>query len=296
MKKYSIFGVAVICFSITAIAQIPNSGFENWTTVKTYSNPTGWGTMNNATTLANVYTATKGTPGDPGSAYLKLTSKTVGSTVVNGIAVSGVLDSLTMQPKSGFSISTRPAKLIGKWQHMISGSSQGAVQITLTRWDKGAGKRVTVGAGSLTLSGMAMSWAAFSVPITYSEISFPDSCIIVLKASGSKPANGDYLWVDDLAFSGTVSGIENQVSFVNNLTIFPNPVKDFLDINLTVNTPQVIVIEMTDLTGKLIYTKNIGYTQNEVNQHVDLNGVSKGTYLLNIIGSQRTEIRKIIVQ
>jgi hypothetical protein len=296
MKKYSFFGMAVIYFSVTAIAQIPNAGFENWSTVKTYSNPDGWGTMNNTTTLASVYTATKGTPGNPGASYLKLTSKTVGSAVANGIAVSGILDSIAMKPKSGFVFSSRPAKLTGKWQHMISGSSQGAVQVMLTRWDKGMNKRMTVGTGILTLSGMAMSWESFSVPITYTEGINPDSCIIVLKASGSSPANGDYLWVDDLAFSGTVTGIENQNTFVNNLILFPNPVKEFLDIKLSVTSPQQITIEIMDLTGKLLYSKNAGYIRDEMNQHVNLTGISKGTYLLKIIGEQHNETRKIAIQ
>jgi hypothetical protein len=29
-----------------------------------------------------------------------------------------------------------------------------------------------------------------------------------MKASGSAPTNNDYLWVDNLAFSGVVTGIE----------------------------------------------------------------------------------------
>lgn len=289
-------GIAVICLSITATAQIPNAGFENWTTVKTYSNPDGWGTMNNTTTLASVYTATKGTPGNPGSSYLKLTSKTVGSAVVNGIAVSGVLDSITMKPKSGFAFNSRPAKLTGKWQHMISGSSQGSVQVTLTRWDKGMNMRMTVGTGSITLSGMEMSWADFNVPISYSEGVNPDSCIILLKASGSSPANGDYLWVDNLAFSGTVTGIGNQTSFLNNCSLSPNPAKDFINVRLNLKVPQQISFEIINITGELIYTKNAGYIQSELNQNFDLTGVSKGIYLLKIIGEQNIEIRKITVQ
>ncbi len=279
MKNYFFLGIVVICLSITATAQIPNAGFENRTTVKTYSNPDGWGTMNNTTSLASVYTATKGAPGNPGSSYLKLTSKTVGSAVVNGIAVSGVLDSITMKPKSGFAFNSRPAKLIGKWQHMISGSSQGSVQVTLTRWDKGMNMRMTVGTGSITLSGMEMSWADFNVPISYSEGVNPDSCIILLKASGNSLANGDYLWVDNLAFSGTVTGIENQTSFFNNSSLSPNPAKDFINVRLNLKAPQQISFEIITITGELLCTKNAGYIQGELNQNIDLTGISKGIYL-----------------
>ncbi len=193
MKKSIFTFIAATTISVTAFAQIPNSGFENWTAVSTYSVPNGWGTLNNTTTLAGVYTVTKATPGSPGASYMKITSKTVATSVVGGIAVSGVLDSMTMMPKSGFAYNMRPANFTGKWQHMIYGSSQGSIQVTLTRWDSGMGMRMPVASGNVTLSGMAMAWANFTIPLTYTDGNNPDSCIIVMKASGSNPTNNDYL-------------------------------------------------------------------------------------------------------
>ena len=297
MKKYFFTGILVGLMSATSFAQIPNPGFENWTNVSTYSNPDGWATMNNTTTLAGVYTATKGTPGNPGSAYLKLTSKMVGSAVVNGIAVSGALDSINMKPKSGFPMSTRPANLTGKWQHMISGNSQGSIQITLTRWDSGMKMRMNVGSGSTTLSGMAMSWASFSIPISYTDGANPDTCVITMKASGNSPANGDYLWVDELSFTGTVTGIDSEKqTFLNSVSISPNPAKDIISIDLDLKAPQQVRFEITDITGKLIQSKNIGYVQGQFKQQLDLTGVSKGTYLLKIIGEHGNEIKKISLE
>lgn len=230
--------IMAMFITASAFAQIPNSGFENWTTVGSYSNPDGWGTMNNTTAIASVYTATKGTPGSPGVSYLKLTSKTVGTGVVNGVAVSGVIDSLTMMPKSGFAYNMRPANFTGKWQHMIYGSSQGSIQVTLTRWDTGMNMRMNVASGSVTLAGMAMSWANFTIPLTYVDGNNPDTCIIVMKASGSAPTNNDYLWVDNLAFSGTVTGIENQESFVTDMSIYPNPSSDMVNFKFNIKTAQ----------------------------------------------------------
>ena len=100
----------------------------------TYENPDGWATLNDLTTMSGIYTATKGTPGSPGSSYLKLTSQTIGPNVVNGIAVSGVIDQVTQQPVSGFAFNQQPASFNGKWQHMIYGTSQGSINVTLTRW------------------------------------------------------------------------------------------------------------------------------------------------------------------
>jgi len=296
MKKPIFTFIAAITISVSAIAQIPNSSFENWTAVGTYSVPDGWGTLNNTTTLAGVYTATKGTPGSPGNSFLKLTSKTVGTAVANGIAVSGVLDSMTMMPKSGFAYNMRPANFTGKWQHMIYGSSQGSIQVTLTRWDSGMGMRMPVASGNVTLSGMAMAWTNFTIPLTYTDGNNPDSCIIVMKASGSTPTNNDYLWVDNLAFSGVVTGIQNQESLLSNVSVFPNPSADLINVNFNLKTQQKVRLELIDLFGKVIISKELGALQGDSKQFLNINGIAKDTYLVRVVSEEGTETKKIILE
>lgn len=296
MKKTFLSLTAVLLTSASLFAQIPNNGFENWTAVGTYSVPNGWGTLNNTTTLAGIYTATKGTPGSPGTSYLKLTSKTIATSVVNGIAVSGVLDSMTMTPKSGFAFNQRPASFTGKWQHMIYGTSQGSILVTLTRWDSGTNMRIPVASGSVTLSGMAMAWANFSIPLTYADGNNPDSCIIVLKASGSAPTNNDYLWVDNLAFAGTVTGLKNQESFFSDVFVFPNPSAETININLNLKSAQKVSVELIDMTGKVVVTKDLGILQGDTKQAININGISKGTYVLKVVAEKGTEVRKIIIE
>lgn len=296
MNKTLSLLTTIILISASLFAQIPNAGFENWTAVGTYSVPDSWGTLNNTTSLASVYTATIGTPGNPGNSYLKLTSKTILTSVVNGIAVSGVLDSITMQPKSGFAYNMRPANFTGKWQHMIYGTSQGSILVTLTRWDTGTNTRIAVASGSVTLSGMAMSWANFTIPLTYADGNNPDSCIIVLKASGSNPTNNDYLWVDNLAFSGTVTGLNNQESILSNVIVFPNPSADIINVDVNVQSEQNVMIELIDITGKVVIRKDAGSLQGKSKQSINVNGISKGTYIIKIVSEKATETRKIIIE
>ncbi|MEO8733500.1 MAG: hypothetical protein ABI373_04125, partial [Flavobacteriales bacterium] len=59
----------------TVMAQIPNSGFENWTTVGDHLNPDGWLSTNDQLAAFGVFTCEKGTPGASGAAYVKLTTK-----------------------------------------------------------------------------------------------------------------------------------------------------------------------------------------------------------------------------
>ncbi len=296
MKKTIFTIVSSVAMSVAGFAQIPNNGFENWTTIGSYSNPDNWGTLNNTTVIDSVYTATKGTPGNPGTSFLKLTSKTINTTVVNGIAISGVLDSITMMPKSGFAFNLRPANFIGKWQHMIYGTSQGSLQVTLTRWDTGLNQRVSVASANKTLSGMAMSWANFTIPFTYTDGNNPDTCIIVLKASGSTPTNNDYLWVDNLAFSGTITGIEKHDSFLNNFVLYPNPSTESINLNLNLKTSQHIIVEVLDINGKAILSKDLGLLKGESLQTISISDVAKGTYMVRVVGEQGTEVQKIVIE
>ena len=175
--RLPIISALVLMFIVSSIqAQIPNFSFENWTSMGTYSNPTDWGTMNNTTASTNIFTATKATPGNPGSSYLKLTSKTVGASVVTAIAVSGVLDSITKQPISGFAFNQRPASFTGKWQYMYT-TTPGLISVKLTRWNSVTHARETVANASKTLTGMVMSWDSFNINLTYLNGNYPDTCI-----------------------------------------------------------------------------------------------------------------------
>jgi len=296
MKKSLIVSIILIWgFGLISVAQIPNAGFENWTSVGSYFNPDGWGTMNNTTASSGVFTATKGTPGNPGSFYLKLTSRTVGASVVNGIAVSGELNPATLQPVSGFAFTQRPASFKGKWQHMIFGNSQGSLSVTLTRWNAGTASRETIATANKTLAGMAMSWAPFTINFVYQSGNAPDSCIIVLKASGSNPSDQDYLWVDDLVFEGSVAGISELPDFLNKLTIYPVPATNILNIDLDIRTAGTIQFELRDPAGVLVKSGNAGFLSGRTTLVLDVTAVGSGTYCLLIRSEQGMVARRIMI-
>jgi hypothetical protein len=292
MKKQLTLLAAALLIYMGASAQIPNYSFETWTSMGAYSNPANWGTMNNTTAALSVYTATKGTPGAGGAAYLKLTSKKVGTAVVNGIAVSGVLDSTTMKPKSGFAYNLKPTALVGKWQYMASNA--GSITIQFTRWNTNTKMRDVIGSGSQTLSGMAMSWASFSIPITYSGSGMPDSCIIVLKASGSAPVADDYLWVDNLELTGAnvIIKNENEVSF----TIYPNPGNGVITLDFNTSNAKQTTIQLMDITGKMMLSENVNLAAGASKQTLDVSSIAKGSYFIKIMDKETVETKKLIIQ
>ena len=287
MKKTLLLSFAFIAnFTMLKAQTIPNAGFENWTNMGAYSNPNGWDQLNSLTNLASIFTCEQGTPGNVGTYYLKLTSKTAGTFgVVPGVAVSGLIDVATQQPKSGFAFNAQPQALTGKWQHMIFGSSQGYIDVQLTKWNSTSNSRTIVANGHVDLTGMAMSWANFSIPLAYLETFAPDSCIISMRASGNAPTNNDYLWIDELAFTGSVTGIKNQ-NMSTKLAVFPNPSTGNLTLDLSSISDKQVIATIFDLQGNKI--KQIQGLQVSSNATIDISELAQGNYLLNIIS--KTEI------
>ncbi len=280
-KKLPLIIVFLINLTLLKAQVIPNAGFENWTSMGSYSNPNGWDQLNSLTSLAGIYTCEQGSPGNVGSFYLKLTSKTApGVGVAPGVAVSGVIDIATQTAKSGFAFSAQPQALTGKWQHMIFGGSQGYVDVKLTKWNSNTNSRIMVATGHVDLTGMAMSWANFSVPLAYLETFAPDSCIITLSASGTAPTNNDYLWVDELAFTGNVTGLVDFNS-KENFCLFPNPSSNKINIDLSSLKDKTAQIIIFDMQGNLMIDYH-NITPNSVNI-IDISELAQGNYVINIV-------------
>lgn len=277
-KIITVFMV-LIAMAATAFAQIPNAGFETWTNASGYNVPTGWDNLNTMTAANAIYTCTKGTPGSPGTSYIKLVSKNVaGMGVMPGMAVSGMMDMATLQPMSGFAYTQRPTALTGKWQHMASGADEGHILIEFTRWDAAMGMRMPVGSATRMLGGMVMAWTNFSIPIVYTSTEMPDSCTITLSASGTTPVAGSYLYVDALAFTGVTVATE-RLTETGDFRIFPNPATNFINIDKTAIIGKITTASILDIQGRTLQNLNTE-TTNWAN--IEVAQLPQGNYFIKI--------------
>ena len=178
---------------------------------------------------------------------------------------------------------------------MIYGSSQGSIVVTLTRWDTNLNSRVTVATASRTLTGMAMSWATFSINFSYVDGNNPDSCIIVLKASGTNPTNNDYLWVDNLGFAGNVVGMQEESVSSFYCVVFPNPATDILSVSLSLDSPQNVTLELVDFTGRIVVVETAGMQSGEVTLPLDISEVAKGSYLIRVVTDTETQVKSMVI-
>jgi hypothetical protein len=301
MKKISTTFFSLF-LTIAAFAQIPNPSFETWTS-GTYDDPTSWGNLNSSTSTFSVYTCEKGTTGAPsGSAFIKLTSKTALTLVAPGVAVTGELDvvlsPLSVDFSGGFPYSTRSASLTGKWQHMGAGADHGRVGVFFTKWNTTTNSRDTVAMADSMLTGMAMSWSDFTIPLTYMSGANPDTGIIVLMSSADPitAVNGSYLYADQLAFTGTVpTGIVTVKAVHSSLSLFPNPATSQVTVYYHSASARQVEVVVTDLSGKQVRSQMFRAISGENNFVISTKGLVKGMYLIQVNDAESNVQQKLFV-
>jgi len=85
----------------------------------------------------------------------------------------------------------------------------------------------------------------------------------------------------------------NDNNIENNIICFPNPTKGELSIDLGKLNQSEYTIEVSDLSGQLVYSEKIFNSANK-SKTIDIKGLLKGVYYLKLYNKQTNFIRKII--
>lgn len=97
----------------------------------------------------------------------------------------------------------------------------------------------------------------------------------------------------------TISGVENAVK--ENVFIvgqnYPNPFTGKTNIDYVVDEPNNVVVEVYDITGKLVSLKNYGYQQ--TGSHTltfDANELNRGIYMYRLFVGENSQTRRMIIK
>ena len=94
--------------------------------------------------------------------------------------------------------------------------------------------------------------------------------------------------VDDFLIDGTLS---NQNFDLQNIVLYPNPSKGIF--NIAVGTNEVSAIEVYDLTGKIVVSKNdLGISNGEI--QLNMSSVAQGVYFVKISANNQSIVKRII--
>ena len=298
MKMKKLFIAMFVCLSAMWIqAQIPNGGFESWTSMGTYDTPDNWGNMNPATASAAVFTTAKGTPGSSGTYFVKLTTKDVSGTVTPGMIVSGQLNTTTWKPKSGFPFTQQAQKLTGKYQYMGYNGDSATISAWLTRWNQTSHRRDTVATLKTKTSGMVHTWTAFAIPFAYKNALVPDTAVIMISSSATNPQKNSFIWVDELQLQGVVTDL-NPMDKQCNLSVYPSPAKDMVNIIVESKRAMPSQLRLLNITGKVVYETVVSLQPGENKLKLELGKlkVAEGVYFVRLSSADGLLTKKIVVQ
>jgi len=87
-----------------------------------------------------------------------------------------------------------------------------------------------------------------------------------------------------------ISGLDAFVS------VFPNPSNGEFTLNMEAPVSSDLTVALIDVSGKTVYTENLGKYNKTLHKTFDLKGLSAGVYTLNIVMEQGTIRRKLIIR
>lgn len=292
MKKIlQIFAVTLLMGNI-ANAQVPNGGFENWTSTEANA----WVSTNGLTFFGNPQSVYKSTDAHSGSFAceintVNITNKPPGTNIPDytGSIFLGKLVNFT--PKMGASSKYRPDKLVFWHKYMPKGKDTAVALITLTRWNTTTNKTDTVGLGIAFITDSTSIYKKTEINVNYFDTKVPDT-LIVLFASSTITANkaGSKLIIDDVDITGGNTGI--VVTEMTQLEIYPNPAKHLINLNLT-NIDKNVLITITDMQGKNIYIKEHNGGSHST---IQTSTFAPGVYIINVICDKKVLTKKFIIE
>ncbi len=255
-----IFFLTCIIQQKTIAQSFPNGNFENWTTQGASNLLTGWELSEpglNCTPLSAAQT----TSSYGGSFAIFLESGDcvgTGGNIHEGYAISNL-----------FSISVAPNYLLGYYRAIRNNSNPAKIKVFIKK------NGVQIGSADFSITASADDYTAFAIPIVYTQIDTPDQAQIQIFSDDIGLATlGNQLWVDQLSFSSSETGITNG-TIIPNISVYPNPVNNVIQIN---GNTQLIGMNytMTDISGRQVLS---GQLRNE-NNTIGLEQLSPGIYFL----------------
>ncbi|HLG33431.1 MAG TPA: T9SS type A sorting domain-containing protein [Bacteroidia bacterium] len=277
--KHTLIAFCLLPFAVLQ-AQVPNGGFENWTS----GNPDNWLT-NNATGFA--IPVTQATPPYSGTYALK------GDVVPTAVGPYAAMVVSTDLSGEGFAVTQAYATFSFYYKTNLSGSA--VFNAAVAMYDASGG---AVGAGGQDFFGIVSSYTLVNIPITYFG-SNPVECIIIFTVGdtiASSPALGNYFIVDGLTLSG-VAGVDEQTSENYFASAFPNPANDFVSIaigNAVGGNAEIVVY---DLLGNVVKKLSAAMkTGARFEQKISVADLPAGIYPVKINSGKKQWLTKIVRQ
>ena len=98
------------------------------------------------------------------------------------------------------------------------------------------------------------------------------------------------------SFDYHVDGVGFTETFVENLSIYPNPTTGMLNVNFDAEKQGDIQIKLISVSGQTIFNQKTNAVSGQYNYNIDISDKAKGIYLLSIISDKEKIDRKIVLK
>lgn len=89
------------------------------------------------------------------------------------------------------------------------------------------------------------------------------------------------------------TGIEDASQF-EKFEVYPNPANEMVTVNLTLVNSENTVINVLDITGKVIKTINVGNVNGDQNVNISVDDLTTGVYFIELVTPEGKQVKKIV--
>lgn len=287
--KTVILWIAIGFVGTTAMAQIPNYGFEDWETVGNYEVPTGWATMNglSGTSFNSCTKSTDHYPENVGQYSVRLENNTALSQLTGSFGTIAT-GSFTYPLAPEFALESDPTSFNGYYKYAPLNGDE--AWFTVALFNNG----VQVANEQFTSGTAVNDWTAFSIPLTgygTADSAFFMAFAFKPQSQIDGPNGNSVLYLDNLSFDEAITGIESLEGSIY-LGVYPNPCYDMVTVTVKDATLINAQVYITSLQGALISQ----YVLQTETTRLDVSRFSTGIYLLSVVtdGGVKTQRMSVV--
>lgn len=282
MTKQLLISLLTVAVSSQAQVAIPNASFENWTTGSTFNPnvPVGW----------KAYSVSSGA--------VKTTDAYTGTYALK----------LNLSPNAsppdistGFTFPATTASMYFSYRAKVRLSGNDRLIVSADFFNKATGYNYAyINSNNYTYPTQNTTvWTAFSYTMGGDLTTPVDSVRIRFSfTSGSDTAN--HVYIDDLQFSNTPVGINENNFELTGVSIYPNPAKELLHVQLNMlnNSPtpsennSPTSVSITNMLGEEILTSTELYNEFSLNTAA----LQSGIYFITHKNKGKSTTQKIIIE
>lgn len=276
------FLLLVTSFTMSGIAQIPNSGFEDWETdPEGNNNPVEWQTTNSFPIITVE-------PYSPG--YQSNYAMTV-KTVNVGFILPGVA-----YVENTYNFNEKPSHFFVHIKSNIMPGDQAFILFALMKGDSAV---AALDSCTFKIDSTINQFTYMEFPIAYLNNLLPDSFIVMIASGLISGQVGTELTVDEIGFKYGSADVSNSENFAKDLELFqnyPNPFNPSTTISFSIPEEDFVSLKVFNSLGEEV-AKLINETKPAGNYSVSFNAsdLTSGVYFYKINAGSFVEIKKMVL-